>query len=131
VGAALANRKHGRLTVNIQCDGDMMYAPGILWTAAHHRIPLLKIMHNNRGYHQEVMQVQIMANRHNRGITNTSIGSVLVDPSIDYSKLAQGLGLHAEGPIIDPKDLAPAIRRAIEVVKRGDPALIDVLTQPR
>ena len=30
VGAALANRKHGRLTVNIQCDGDMMYAPGIL-----------------------------------------------------------------------------------------------------
>jgi len=24
VGAALANRKHGRLSVNIQCDGDLM-----------------------------------------------------------------------------------------------------------
>jgi len=131
VGAALANRKHGRLTVSIQNDGDLMFAPGVLWTAAHHRIPLLIVMHNNRAYHQELMQVQIMANRHNRGITNTSIGSVLVDPPIDYSKLAQGLGLHAEGPISDPKDLAPAIRRAIEVVKRGDPALIDVLTQPR
>ena len=48
VGAALANKKHGRLTVNIQCDGDLNYAPGVLWTAAHHRIPLLTIMHNNR-----------------------------------------------------------------------------------
>ena len=131
VGAALANRKHGRLTVCIQNDGDLMFAPGVLWTAAHHRIPLLIVMHNNRAYHQELMQVQIMAARHNRGITNASIGSVLVDPPIDYSKLAQGLGLHAEGPISDPKDLAPAIRRAIEVVKGGNPALIDVLTQPR
>jgi acetolactate synthase-1/2/3 large subunit len=131
VGAALANRKHGRLTVNIQNDGDLMFAPGVLWTAAHHRIPLLIVMHNNRAYHQELMQVQIMADRHNRGITNASIGSVLVDPPIDYSKLAQGMGLHAEGPISDPKDLAPAIRRAIAVVKAGDPALVDVLTQPR
>ncbi len=53
VGAALANRKHGRLTVNIQCDGDFNYAPGVLWTAAHHRIPLLTIMHNNRAYHRK------------------------------------------------------------------------------
>ena len=56
VGAALANKKHGRLTVNIQCDGDLNYAPGVLWTAAHHRIPLLTIMHNNRAYHQERMR---------------------------------------------------------------------------
>jgi thiamine pyrophosphate-dependent acetolactate synthase large subunit-like protein len=131
VGAALANRKYGRLTVCIQNDGDLMFAPGVLWTAAHHRIPLLIVMHNNRAYHQELMQVQMMADRHQRGITNASIGSVLIDPAIDYSKVAQGLGLHAEGPISDPHDLAPAIRRAIEVVKGGNPALVDVLTQPR
>src|ERR1043166_8381149 len=41
VGAALANRAAGRLSVNIQGDGDMMYAPGALWTAVHHQIPLL------------------------------------------------------------------------------------------
>jgi acetolactate synthase-1/2/3 large subunit len=131
VGAALANRKHGRLTVSIQNDGDLMFAPGVLWTAAHHRIPLLIIMHNNRAYHQELMQIQIMANQHNRGITRAAIGNTLVDPAIDYSKLAQSMGMHGEGPISDPKDLAPAIRRAIEVVKRGEPALLDVLTQPR
>ena len=131
VGAALANRRHGRLSVNIQCDGDLMYAPGVLWTAAHHRIPLLTIMHNNRAYHQEVMQVQIMADRHSRGIDRATIGTTISDPPIDYAKLAQSMGVYAEGPISDPKDLGPAIARAIQVVKRGEPALIDVVTQPR
>jgi acetolactate synthase-1/2/3 large subunit len=131
VGAALANRKHGRLSVNIQCDGDLMYAPGVLWTAAHHRIPLLNVMHNNRAYHQEVMHLQRMADRHNRGITRAGIGTTMSEPNIDFAKLAQSMGVHGEGPITDPKDLGPAIRRAIEVVEAGEPALVDVVTQPR
>jgi acetolactate synthase I/II/III large subunit len=131
VGAALANKKYGRLSVNIQDDGDLMYAPGVLWTAAHHRIPLLNIMHNNRAYHEEVMQIQRMANRRNRGIDRAKIGTAIEDPHIDYSKLAQSLGLYAEGPITDAKDLGPALKRAIAVVKGGEPALLDVVTQPR
>ncbi len=131
VGAALANRKYGRLSVSIQNDGDLMYAPGVLWTAAHHRIPLLSVMHNNRAYHQEVMHIQRMANRHQRGITNAGIGTTLTDPFVDYATVARGMGVHGEGPITDPKDLGPAIRRALEVVQRGEPALVDVVTQPR
>jgi thiamine pyrophosphate-dependent acetolactate synthase large subunit-like protein len=131
VGAALANRKHGRFSVSIQSDGDFMFAPGVLWTAAHHRIPLLIIMHNNRAYHQEIMQIQMMANRHNRGVTRARIGTTLTDPAIDYSKIAQGMGIYGDGPILDPKDLGPALGKAIEVVKRGEPALVDVVTQGR
>jgi acetolactate synthase-1/2/3 large subunit len=131
VGAALANRKYGRLSVSIQNDGDLMYAPGVLWTAAHHRIPLLSVMHNNRAYHQEVMHIQRMANRHQRGITNAGIGTTLTDPFVDYATVARGMGVHGEGPITDPKDLGPAIRRALDVVQRGEPALVDVVTQPR
>jgi thiamine pyrophosphate-dependent acetolactate synthase large subunit-like protein len=131
VGAALANKKHGRLSVTIQGDGDFLYAPGVWWTAAHHRIPLLAVMHNNRAYHQEVMHVQRMANRHNRGITRAHIGTTIDDPNVDFAKVAQGLGVHAQGPITNPADLGPAIKRAIEVVKRGEPSLIDVVTQPR
>jgi acetolactate synthase-1/2/3 large subunit len=130
-GAALANRKYGRLTVNIQCDGDLMFAPGILWTAAHHKIPVLHIMHNNRAYHQEVMQVQIMADRHSRGIANCGTGTTITGPDISYAKLAESMGMYGEGPISDPKDLGPAIKRAMEIVKRGEPALVDVVTQPR
>jgi acetolactate synthase-1/2/3 large subunit len=131
LGAALANKKHGRLTVSIQCDGDLMYAPGILWTSAHHKIPLLSIMHNNRGYHQELMHIQRMADRHNRGITRANIGTTIVGPDIDYAKLAQSMGVHGEGPITDPNDLGPAIQRAIVIVESGEPALVDVVTQPR
>ena len=131
VGAALANKRHGRLSVAIQTDGDLMYAPGVLWTAAHHKIPLLSIMNNNRAYHMEVMHVQRMCNRRSRGVDRGQIGSMLSDPNIDFSKLAQGLGVHAEGPITNPKDVGPAIARALAVVKRGEPALVDVVTQAR
>jgi len=130
-GAALANKKYGRISVSIQGDGDLMYAPGILWTMAHHHLPLLSVVHNNRAYHQELMHVQRMACRHNRGITRATIGTTLQDPNIDYAKVAQGMGVYAEGPITDPKDLGPAIRRAIAVVKRGEPALLDVVSEPR
>jgi thiamine pyrophosphate-dependent acetolactate synthase large subunit-like protein len=131
VGAALANKKRGRLSVTIQGDGDFMYAPGVWWTAAHHKIPLLAIMHNNRAYHQEVMHLQRMANRHQRGITRAGIGTTITNPNIDFARIVQGMGVHAQGPITDPKELGPAIKRAVEVVKRGEPSLIDVVTQPR
>jgi thiamine pyrophosphate-dependent acetolactate synthase large subunit-like protein len=131
IGAALANKKHGRLTVTIQPDGDLMYAPGVLWTAAHHRIPLLMVVHNNRAYHQELMHLQRMANRHNRGVDRAHIGTTIVDPNIDYAKLAEGLGVHGIGPVDNPADLAPALRRALDVVRRGEPVLVDVVTQPR
>jgi acetolactate synthase-1/2/3 large subunit len=131
VGAALSNKKRGRLSVTIQGDGDFMYAPGVWWTAAHHRIPLLAVMHNNRAYHQEVMHLQRMAGRHQRGINRAHIGTTIEDPNIDFAKIAQGMGVHAQGPITNPNDLGPAIKRALEVVKRGEPSLIDVVTQPR
>ena len=131
LGAAIANRKYGRLSINIQNDGDLMYAPGVLWTSAHHRVPLLTVMHNNRAYHQEIMHIQRLANRHQRGITNAAIGTTITDPNIDYAALARSMGVHGEGPITNPEDLAPAFKRALDVVAHGEPALVDVVTQPR
>ena len=128
---AFTTSDFGRLSINIQTDGDFNYSPGVFWTAAHHRVPLLSIMHNNRAYHQEVMFVQQMASEHNRGAHNAHIGTKLWDPDIDYASIAKGYGLYAEGPISDPRDLAPALRRGIERVKKGEPVLIDVVTQPR
>jgi hypothetical protein len=45
--------------------------------------------------------------------------------------MAKSYGMYAEGPIENPKDLAPAFTRAIARVKKGEPALIDIVTQPR
>jgi hypothetical protein len=45
--------------------------------------------------------------------------------------MAEGYGMASEGPISDPTQLAAAYRRGIASVKRGEPYLIDVITQPR
>jgi acetolactate synthase I/II/III large subunit len=131
VGAALANKKHGRFSLSIQTDGDLNYAPGVLWTAAHHRIPLLTVMHNNRGYHQEVMFIEQAASARNRGAERAHIGTKLWDPDINYARMAQAYGMEGFGPITKPDELAPALRKAIEIVKKGEPAMVDVVTQPR
>jgi hypothetical protein len=39
--------------------------------------------------------------------------------------------VHGIGPIENPNDLGPALKSAVEIVKRGEPVLVDVVTQPR
>jgi acetolactate synthase-1/2/3 large subunit len=131
LGAALANQKHGRLSVSIVGDGDLMFGPGILWTAAHEQIPILYVVHNNRAYHQEIMQMQALSNRRQRGVDRAHIGCVITAPDIDYAMLAKSMGVYGEGPIENPADLGPALRRAVQVVRRGEPALVDVVSQGR
>src|SRR5260370_13661408 len=92
VGAALANRDKGIVTVSIEGDGDLMYAPGSLWTAAHHKIPLLMIVHNNRAYHQEVMHLQKMASLHNRRMATAAQGPTVEKSKMYFAQLAQASG---------------------------------------
>ena len=80
---------------------------------------MLYIVQNNRAYHQEYMYLQAMANRLDRGIEKTHIGTTIKDPNVDYATVARGFGVYGEGPITDPNDLGPALKRAIAVVKRG------------
>jgi len=107
----------------------------VLWTAAKHRIPLLSVMHNNRAWHQEVMHVQRMANFRNRAVNCGGdlgpVGTSIMNPDIEYHKLAESMGWWAKGPIKDPAQLGPALREAVKVVQSGQPALLNVWTQPR
>lgn len=41
------------------------------------------------------------------------------------------MGVWAEGTVTDPAKLGPTLQRAIAVVKRGRPALIDAVCQGR
>src|SRR5690606_6353389 len=130
-GAALAARERGRIVINVQTDGDLNYAPGALWSAVHHKLPLLTVMHNNRAWHQELMFLVYMAGVRGRGTDRGHIGTTLRDPFIDYKKMADAYGMAGEGPIEEPTLLAAALERGIASVKRGEPYLIDVVTRPR
>ena len=128
VGAAYAHQPHGRLPIAIGGDGDLLMAPGGLWTAAYHKIPVLYIVHNNGGFHQELMKVQMQANRRDRGITRTVIGTEL--PGVDYAQIAKGMGCYGDR-VTEPSELRDAIARALSVVRNGEPALLDVVLQGR
>jgi len=129
VGAALAYRDTGKLCIDFQADGDFLFCPQTLWTAAHHRIPLLIIMDNNRTYLNSENHQAKIARQRNRPIENRGIGTLLTDPAVDFSSMARSMGINAEGPIDNPAEVKAAIQRAVRMVKdEKQTALVDVLT---
>jgi thiamine pyrophosphate-dependent acetolactate synthase large subunit-like protein len=131
VGGALAHRRAARLPIGIVGDGDLNYGPGVLWTAVHHRIPVLLVVHNNRAYHAQLMIFQRTAGARGRGAGRAHVGNVITDPDISYAALARSYGMYSEGPVEHPRDLAGAYQRALARVRAGEPALVDVVSQPR
>jgi acetolactate synthase-1/2/3 large subunit len=131
LGVALAHRDAGRLVVDMQPDGDLMFDAGALWVAAKHRIPMLVVMYNNRAYFNDWEHQIRMAKLRGTPLERAHIGMDLDDPAPDFATLARSMGWHAEGPIEQPDDIAPALERAIAAVKAGQPALLDTITQQR
>jgi len=129
IGAAIAHRNTDRLCVNVQRDGDLLYTDSSLWTAAHHKIPLLIVMYNNRAYFNSERHRKVITKMRERPVKLT--GTTIDDPPVNFAKLAQSFGLYGEGPINELEDIKPALERAKKVVKEQRiPALVDVLTQP-
>jgi acetolactate synthase I/II/III large subunit len=131
LGVALAHRDAKRLVVDLQPDGDLMFDAGALWVAAKHRIPLLVVMYNNRAYYNDWEHQIRMAKQRGTPVERAHIGMDMDDPAPDFAALAKSMGWYAEGPIERPGEVAPALKRAIERVKAGQPALLDTLTQKR
>ncbi len=101
-----------------------------LYTAAHHRLPLLTVMFNNRSYGNDEEHQEAVAKARGRPVENKVIGIRIDDPAPDFTTIARGFGVHAEGPIDTVDAVGPALARAIRVVKEGRPALVDVITRP-
>ena len=132
LGAALAHKGSGSLCIDIQPDGDFLYTPSALWTAAHHEIPLLIVMFNNRSYGNSENHQRTISEMRRRPTHTSGIGTRIENPPVDFATLARGFGIHGEGPIEEPKDIRPALERAVGYVKeKNSCALVDVITQPR
>ena len=131
MGVALAHRDEGRLVIDMQPDGDLMFDAGSLWVAAKHKIPMLCVMYNNRAYFNDWEHQIRMAKQRGTPVNRAHIGMDLDDPAPDFAGLARAMGWYAEGPIDQPGDIAAALKRAIAKVKGGQPALIDTITQKR
>jgi acetolactate synthase I/II/III large subunit len=131
LGVSLAHRGSGKICVDLQSDGDMLYVISGLHTAVHHQIPLLIVMCNNRSYYNDEEHQERMARVRSRPVENKGIAIRIDEPPPDFARIAQGFGVHAEGPVEEPGAIGPALQRALKVVKEGRPALLDVIIQPR
>jgi acetolactate synthase-1/2/3 large subunit len=131
LGVALAHRGTGKLVIDIQPDGDLMFDAGALWTAAKNNIPLLIVMFNNRAYYNDWEHQIHVAEMRETPVERAYIGQDIAGPEPDFATLAKSFGWYAEGPITDPAEIAGALTRAIAKVKAGQPALVDTILRPR
>ncbi len=130
IGVALAHKGSGRLVVDLQPDGDLMFDLGALWIAAYHRIPLLMVMFNNRAYYNDWEHQERIARARGTDESRAYIGMEIDKPAPDFATAARALGCFAEGPIDDPDAVQAAVRRAADVVvNEGRPALVDIVCQ--
>ncbi|MEY4879627.1 MAG: hypothetical protein RJB62_1096 [Pseudomonadota bacterium] len=129
LGIALAHRNKGRIVLDCQTDGDLMFDLGALWFASKHKVPMLAVMHNNRAYYNDWEHQITIAEQRGTPVERAYIGMDIFGPEPDFAQVARGLGWYAEGPIEDPNEIAGAVSRALEKVKQGIPALVDTITE--
>ena len=130
LGVALAHKGSGRLVVDIQPDGDLMFDVGALWVASRYQLPMLTVMFNNRAYYNDWEHQERLAEQRGTPVERAHIGMAISDPEPDFATVAKGFGWYSEGPVTDPAAVADAVRRAAQhVLTTGGPALVDVVCQ--
>ena len=132
IGAALAHKDDDTFVLSLQADGDAMYTPQALWTAAHHQLPLLLVILNNRSYGQDRMHQTLVTRDRGSDLSKVPIGIDIEGPQVDFAGLARSQGVEGFGPVADPAALGETFAAAAKVVREeGRPALVDVvLPQP-
>src|SRR5205807_8115928 len=107
LGVALAHKGSGRIVVDIQPDGDLMFDAGALWIAAKYQIPMLVWMHNNRAYYNDWEHQIRMAKLRGTDEAKAQIGMHWFRPEPDFRALARCMGCYAEGSIDKPDYTGP------------------------
>ena len=123
-GIGLKLARPDRPVMCISGDGSSLYTIQALWTAAHHRIPVVFVILNNRVY-------RILKYNMNRFRAGAKIDGRdrsyphldLADPDIDYVSVARGFGVEGER-VSAPGEVGPAVREAFAC---GAPRLIELV----
>ncbi len=130
IGAALAYKGSGKLCINLQADGDLLFTPSALWTAAHHKVPLLTIVMNNRAYNNSREHAINIAQMRGHQQADIASGTELNNPHVDFPALAASYGVKSYPTIYQLTDIKAIIEQAITYIESEQmPALIDIVMQ--
>lgn len=130
MGAALAHRDDDVLVVDIQADGDFLYVPSALWTAAKYELPLLVVLHNNRMYGKDFVHQREVATERERSGRHVIDGIAIDVPSVNFVALAESFGVRSSGPFFTLAEFERELNAAIEYVRLNRrPFLIEAVCE--
>ena len=124
VGAKLARPDCD--VVHATGDGFFMFGSPLeaLWAASHHKAPFLSVVYVNRSYSTGTRGVR---STYPKGVSvgrGEYVGGVF-DPPPDFAKLAETVNGYGE-TVSEPEQVGPALRRGLEEVRKGHPAVVAV-----
>jgi thiamine pyrophosphate-dependent acetolactate synthase large subunit-like protein len=130
VGAALALKETGRLTLAVTGDGDFMMGCTAIWTAVHYRLPLLIVVANNRSFFNDELHQERVARMRSRPVENRWVGQRISEPDIDIAGVARAQGAVGFGPVKTIADLDPTFAKAMAALEAGHVVVVDVWVEP-
>ena len=121
-GIGLKLAQPGRPVLCVSGDGSSLYTIQALWTAAHHRIPVVFVILNNRVYRilkYNMNRFRAVAKVEGRAGSYRHLD--LTDPDIDYVSVARGFGVEGRR-VAEPEEVADAVTEAFA---SGAPRLLE------
>lgn len=129
LGAALGAKLAApdKTIISLMGDGSFLFGLPIatLWAAKQQKAPFLSLVFNNRVYNAPK---QALAREFKESYSkkyNEWVG-MDIDPAPDYTLIAQSCGAYGER-VEDPEQLMAALKRALNEVRAGRAAVVDVI----
>jgi len=126
-GAALgaASAKPGTVVVAFMSDGGFIWGcpTASIWASAKYGFPFLAVVCNNNGYGVVRMSQKMMTGNDN--LSDLYLTEAAAEFRPDYALIAQGAGAYGRA-VTKPGDVIPAIKEALDAVRCGKPAVLDL-----
>jgi acetolactate synthase-1/2/3 large subunit len=108
-------------------DGYFMFGTPMaaLWAAAHHGAPFLSVVFVNRSYSTGTRGLK-GTYPDGSAISASNYDGGLFDPPPDFAKMAEAANSYGE-TVREPEEVGPALRRGLEQVRNGTPAVVAVM----
>lgn len=107
-------------------DGDFIFGnpSAVLWTCSHYHIPVLFLVFNNACWGIGWVFIKDTTLRFADECKDYECVD-LVEPRLDFKGIAEAFGVHAE-TVKHPDEAYEKLRRGLERVSKGLPALVDI-----
>ncbi len=128
LGAALGAKMAApeRTVVSLMTDGGFVWGCPLatLWSAGSYHAPFLSVIFNNQSYGVIRGLVQRFSGTELSDKMGFELGVDIV-PSPEYGLVAQACGGYGR-TVAEPADVLPALKKAMNHVRKGKPAVVDV-----